>query len=278
MIQRQFPATRMRRLRQADWVRRLVGETSLSPSDLIWPVFVIEGENEKEAVASMPGVERLSIDLAVNAAKEAASLGIPVMALFPNTPAKHAAITDTKRSILTIWFAVPPAPSKTPCPILAFCAMSPSTLHGACHDGLMDGETILNDETVEVLVSQSLNQVAAGCDIIAPSDMMDGRIGAIRNELEKTGNQNTLIMAYSAKYASAFTSFPRGRRQWQSVTGDKKTYQMDPANALEAMQEIALDIEEGADMVMVKPGMPYRHCDTVQTRIRPADFRLSSVG
>ena len=259
MTQRQFPATRLRRLRQADWARRLVGETSLSPSDLIWPVFVIEGENEKQAVASMPSVERLSIDLAVNAAKEAASLGIPVMALFPNTPAEarsdngHEALNPDNlvcRATRAIKDAVPEIG------ILCDVALDPYTAHG--HDGLMDGDTILNDETVEVLVGQSLNQVAAGCDIIAPSDMMDGRIGAIRNELEKTGNQNTLIMAYSAKYASAFYGpFREAVGSGNRLTGDKKTYQMDPANALEAMQEIALDIEEGADMVMVKPGMPY---------------------
>ena len=259
MIQRQFPATRMRRLRQADWSRRLVSETSLSPSDLIWPVFVIEGENEKEAVAAMPGVERLSVDLAVTAAKEAASLGIPVMALFPNTPAdargddgQEALNPDNLvcRATRAIKDAVPEIG------ILCDVALDPYTAHG--HDGLMDGETILNDETVEVLVGQTLNQVTAGCDIIAPSDMMDGRIGAIRHELEKTGNKNTLIMAYSAKYASAFYGpFREAVGSGDRLRGDKKTYQMDPANALEAMQEIALDIEEGADMVMVKPGMPY---------------------
>ena len=259
MIQRQFPATRMRRLRQADWSRRLVSETSLSPSDLIWPVFVIEGENEKEAVAAMPGVERLSVDLAVTAAKEAASLGIPVMALFPNTPAdargddgQEALNPDNLvcRATRAIKDAVPEIG------ILCDVALDPYTAHG--HDGLMDGETILNDETVEVLVGQTLNQVTAGCDIIAPSDMMDGRIGAIRHELEKTGNKNTLIMAYSAKYASAFYGpFREAVGSGDRLKGDKKTYQMDPANALEALQEIALDIEEGADMVMVKPGMPY---------------------
>ena len=259
MTQRQFPATRMRRLRQADWSRRLVSEASLSPSDLIWPVFVIEGENEKEAVASMPGVERLSIDLAVKAAKEAASLGIPVMALFPNTPAE--ARSDDGQEALNPDNLVCRATSaiKEAVPeigILCDVALDPYTAHG--HDGLMDGETILNDETVEVLVGQTLNQVKAGCDIIAPSDMMDGRIGAIRNELAKTGNQNTLIMAYSAKYASAFYGpFREAVGSGDRLKGDKKTYQMDPGNALEALQEIALDIEEGADMVMVKPGMPY---------------------
>ena len=259
MTQRQFPATRMRRLRQADWSRRLVSETSLSPADLIWPVFVIEGENEKEAVGSMPGVERLSIDLAVKAAKEAASLGVPVMALFPNTPAE--ARSDDGQEALNPDNLVCRATSaiKEAVPeigILCDVALDPYTAHG--HDGLMDGEVILNDETVEVLVGQTLNQVAAGCDIIAPSDMMDGRIGAIRGALESSGHQDTLIMAYSAKYASAFYGpFREAVGSGDRLKGDKKTYQMDPANALEAMQEIALDIEEGADMVMVKPGMPY---------------------
>lgn len=259
MLKRQFPATRLRRLRQADWSRRLVSETSLSPSDLIWPVFVIEGESEKEAVTSMPGVERLSIDLAVKAAKEAAALGIPVIALFPNTPS--AARSDDGQEALNpdnlacratraIKDAVPEIG------ILCDVALDPYTAHG--HDGLMDGETILNDETIEVLVGQTLNQVNAGCDIIAPSDMMDGRIGAIRQELEASDHQNTLIMAYSAKYASAFYGpFREAVGSGGRLKGDKKTYQMDPANAQEALHEIALDIEEGADMVMVKPGMPY---------------------
>ena len=259
MLKRRFPATRLRRLRQADWSRRLVSETSLSPSDLIWPVFVIEGESEKEAVTSMPGVERLSIDLAVKAAKEAAALGIPVIALFPNTPS--AARSDDGQEALNpdnlvcratraIKDAVPEIG------ILCDVALDPYTAHG--HDGLMDGETILNDETIEVLVGQTLNQVNAGCDIIAPSDMMDGRIGAIRQELEASDHQNTLIMAYGAKYASAFYGpFREAVGSGGRLKGDKKTYQMDPANAQEALHEIALDIEEGADMVMVKPGMPY---------------------
>lgn len=259
MLKRQFPATRLRRLRQADWSRRLVSETILSPADLIWPVFVIEGEGQKEAVASMPGVERLSIDLAVKAAKEAASLGIPVMALFPNTPAEARSDDGQEalnpdnlvcRATRAIKDAVPDIG------ILCDVALDPYTAHG--HDGLMEGDVILNDETVEVLVGQTLNQVNAGCDIIAPSDMMDGRIGAIREELEAVGHQDTLIMAYSAKYASAFYGpFREAVGSGDRLKGDKKTYQMDPANSDEALQEIALDIEEGADMVMVKPGMPY---------------------
>ena len=256
---RTFPATRLRRLRQADWARRLVQETTLSPADLIWPLFVIEGDNQREPIAAMPGVERLSIDLAVEAAKQAAALGIPVIALFPNTPAEarsdngHEALNPDNlicRATRAIKQAVPEIG------ILCDVALDPYTAHG--HDGLMDGEVILNDETVEVLVGQSLNQVNAGCDIIAPSDMMDGRIAAIRAELEKTGHQDTLIMAYSAKYASAFYGpFREAVSSGGRLKGDKKTYQMDSANTDEALHEIALDIEEGADMVMVKPGMPY---------------------
>lgn len=259
MMSRSFPATRMRRLRRTDWSRRLVTENLLSVNDLIWPIFIIEGSNETEAVASMPGVERLSIDLAVNAAKQARDLGIPVIALFPNTPAEARSDDGQEalnpdnlvcRATRAIKDAVPEIG------ILCDVALDPYTAHG--HDGLLDGETILNDETIDVLVGQSLNQVAAGCDIIAPSDMMDGRIGAIRTELEKTDHTNTLIMAYSAKYASAFYGpFRDAVGSGDRLKGDKKTYQMDPANSDEALQEIALDIEEGADMVMVKPGMPY---------------------
>ena len=259
MMRRLFPATRMRRLRQTNWSRRLVTENMLSVNDLIWPIFIIEGENQTEPVASMPGVVRLSIDLAVDAAKQAATLGIPVIALFPNTP--DAARSDNGQEALNpdnlvcratraIKDAVPDIG------ILCDVALDPYTAHG--HDGLLDGETILNDETVEVLVGQALNQVAAGCDIIAPSDMMDGRIAAIRNELENIGQKDTLIMAYSAKYASAFYGpFRDAVGSGDRLKGDKKTYQMDPANSDEALQEIALDIEEGADMVMIKPGMPY---------------------
>ena len=259
MMKRQFPATRLRRPRQADWSRRLVAENGLSVNDLIWPLFVIEGDNEKEAVASMPGVERLSIDLAVKAAKDAAALGIPVIALFPNTPAEARSDDGQEalnpdnlicRATRAIKDAVPEIG------ILCDVALDPYTAHG--HDGLLDGETIVNDATVEVLVGQTLNQVNAGCDIIAPSDMMDGRIAAIRNELEKTGHTDTLIMAYSAKYASAFYGpFRDAVGSGDRLKGDKKTYQMDPANADEALHEIALDLDEGADMVMVKPGMPY---------------------
>jgi porphobilinogen synthase len=259
MINRQFPATRMRRLRQSDWSRRMVAETHLGVGDLIWPLFVIEGDNQRQAVASMLGVERLSIDLCVEAAKQAAALGIPALALFPNTPAEvrddqgsEAFNPDNLvcRATRAIKEAVPEIG------IMCDVALDPYTAHG--HDGLMDGDEILNDATIEALVKQSLNQVNAGCDIIAPSDMMDGRIGAIRAALESDQHTNTLIMAYSAKYASAFYGpFREAVGSGGRLRGDKKTYQMDAANSDEALHEIGLDISEGADMVMVKPGMPY---------------------
>ncbi len=260
-----YPALRMRRLRRHDWTRRLVAETTLSPADLIWPVFVIEGENKREAVCSMPGVERLSVDLVVTAAKEAFALGIPVIALFPQTPAAlknedgREAINENNlvcRAVRAIKKAVPEIG------VLCDVALDPYTSHG--HDGLLRDGDVHNDATLDMLVRQSLVQVAAGCDIIAPSDMMDGRIGAIRGALEKAGHHNTLLMAYAAKYASAFYGPFRdavGSAKSQSLqgleAGDKRTYQMDPSNGDEALREVALDIAEGADMVMVKPGMPY---------------------
>ena len=259
MTYRKFPETRMRRLRRTDWSRRLVRETVLSVDDLIWPLFVIDGKNTREPVASMPDVERLTVDLAVEAAREAADLGIPVIALFPNTPAHLRSADGAEafnadnlvcRATQAIKSAVPEIG------ILCDVALDPYTDHG--HDGLMSGDEILNDETVDALIRQTLNQVAAGCDIIAPSDMMDGRIGGIRTALETEDYTDTLIMAYSAKYASAFYGpFREAVGSSGRLKGDKRTYQMDPANSDEALQEIALDIEEGADMVMVKPGLPY---------------------
>lgn len=249
----------MRRLRRTDWSRRLVRENALSVDDLIWPIFIIDGDNQRQPVASMPDVERLSIDLAVEAADHAANLGIPVIALFPNTlpdlrsdDGAEAFNPDNLvcRATRAIKDAVPDIG------ILCDVALDPYTAHG--HDGLLDGDIILNDETVDALIRQTLTQVEAGCDIIAPSDMMDGRIGAIRAALESEGFQDTLIMAYSAKYASAFYGpFRDAVGSGGRLRGDKKTYQMDPANSDEAIHEIALDIAEGADMVMVKPGMPY---------------------
>jgi len=249
----------MRRLRRHDWTRRLVAENTLSPADFIWPVFVIEGENKREPVSSMPGVERLSVDLLVNAAKEAAALGIPVMALFPQTPSSlktedgREALNSGNlvcRAVRAIKQAVPQIG------VMCDVALDPYTSHG--HDGLLRDGDVHNDTTIEMLVRQSLVQVEAGCDIIAPSDMMDGRIGAIRAALEKAGHHNILLMAYAAKYASAFYGpFRDAVGSAKSLTGDKRTYQMDPANGDEALREVALDLAEGADMVMVKPGMPY---------------------
>jgi len=259
-----YPATRMRRLRRHDWTRRMVAENTLSPADFIWPIFLIDGEKKREAIASMPGVERLSIDQAVIAAEEAARLGIPVIALFPSTDPSlksedgREAVNANNlvcRAVRAIKKAVPEIG------ILCDVALDPYTSHG--HDGLIRDGDVHNDSTLEVLVRQALVQTEAGADIIAPSDMMDGRVGAIRAALESGGHHNTLIMAYAAKYASAFYGPFRdalGTSQVKSTglkAGDKRTYQMDPANGDEALREVALDLDEGADMVMVKPGMPY---------------------
>ncbi|HVZ90747.1 MAG TPA: porphobilinogen synthase [Rhizomicrobium sp.] len=259
MTQPSFPATRMRRIRRHDWSRRLVAEATLSPADFIWPLFVIEGERKREPVKSMPGVDRLSIDLAVDAAKEAAALGIPAIALFPQTDprlksedGREALNPDNLvcRAVRAIKAAVPEIG------VLCDVALDPYTTHG--HDGVLIDGYVANDETVEILVRQALEEARAGCDIVAPSDMMDGRIGAIRKALEDGGFKNTMIMAYAAKYASAFYGpFRDAVGSAKALTGDKRAYQMDPANSDEALREVALDIAEGADMVMVKPGMPY---------------------
>lgn len=254
-----FPATRLRRNRKADWSRRLVSENSLSANDLIWPLFLIDGKNKREAIPSMPGVDRLSVDETVRAAEEAVSLGIPVIALFPHTPMEKrdplgSLATDPDNLVCQATRAI----KKTFPQIGVLCdaALDPFTSHG--HDGVMEGERILNDKTVEILIRQSLIQVEAGCDIIAPSDMMDGRVGAIRTALENAGHTDTQIMSYAAKYASAFYGpFRDAIGSSGALKGDKRTYQMDPANGDEALREVALDIAEGADMVMVKPGMPY---------------------
>jgi porphobilinogen synthase len=254
-----YPQTRMRRLRRHDWTRRLVAENALSPADLIWPIFVIEGENIREPIAAMPGVERLSIDLMVAAAKDAAALGIPAIALFPRIdPAKKS--DDGReaanpgnlicRAVRALKKAVPEMG------VLCDVALDPFTSHG--HDGVIVDGDVHNDQTIATLVRQALAQVEAGCDIIAPSDMMDGRVGAIRAALEQAGHHNILIMAYAAKYASAFYGpFREALGSAKSLVGDKRTYQMDPANGDEALREVALDLAEGADLVMVKPGMPY---------------------
>jgi porphobilinogen synthase len=254
-----YPATRMRRNRRTGWSRRLVAENVLTPADLIWPMFVVEGKGVRAPVASMPGVDRISVDLAVAAAEEALQLGIPVIALFPYTDPTLR--TDDGREAFNgnnLVCRATRAIRKAGLDIgvLLDVALDPYTSHG--HDGLMRGGEILNDESVAALVQQALVQADAGCDVIAPSDMMDGRIGAIRKALEANGHSNVQIMAYAAKYASAFYGpFRDAVGSSATLTGDKRTYQMDPANSDEALREVALDIAEGADMVMVKPGMPY---------------------
>ena len=254
-----FPATRMRRNRATDWSRRLVRENTLSTDDLIWPLFVMEGRGERMSVPSMPGVERLSIDHALQAAEEARTLGIPVLALFPATD--PALKTEDGREALNpeniVCRAVRAIKKAVPeIGLMCDVALDPYTSHG--HDGLMEGDIVANDPSLAVLVRQALLQREAGCDILAPSDMMDGRIGAIRQALEAKGDHNAQIMAYAAKYASAFYGpFREAVGSKTALKGDKRTYQMDPGNGDEALREVGLDLAEGADMVMVKPGMPY---------------------
>jgi porphobilinogen synthase len=254
-----YPQTRMRRLRRHDWTRRLVAENTLTPADLIWPVFIIEGERTREPISSMPGVERLSLDLLVEAAREAAALGIPAIALFPriDPSLKTEDGREATHANNLVCRAVRALKKNVPeMGVLCDVALDPFTSHG--HDGVLKDGNVHNDETIAMLVKQALVQVEAGCDIIAPSDMMDGRVGAIRAALEKAGHPDILIMAYAAKYASAFYGpFREALGSAKALTGDKRTYQMDPANGDEALREVALDIAEGADMVMVKPGMPY---------------------
>lgn len=255
-----YPALRLRRTRTAPWTRRMHAETVLTPADLIWPLFITEGEGVEEPIASLPGVSRWSIDAIVTLARDAAALGIPCLALFPNTPAdlrsedgREALNPDNLmcRAIRAIKDAVPDIG------VLTDVALDPYTAHG--HDGLVDADGyVLNDQTSEILVGQALNQARAGADIIAPSDMMDGRVGLIREALEDEGHHNVQIMAYAAKYASAFYGpFRDAVGSRGLLKGDKKTYQMDPANAEEALREVQLDLDEGADSVMVKPGLPY---------------------
>ena len=254
-----YPALRMRRTRTAPWTRALHAETVLTPSDLIWPMFVTQGDDE-EPVASLPGVSRWPIAGIVERAREARDLGIPCIALFPNTPSElrsedgaEAANPDNLmcRTIRALKDAVPEVG------VLTDVALDPYTSHG--HDGLIDeAGYVMNDATSEVLVRQALAQAQAGADIIAPSDMMDGRVGAIREALESEGHANVQIMAYAAKYASAFYGpFRDAVGSRGLLAGDKKTYQMDPANREEALREVELDLAEGADSVMVKPGLPY---------------------
>jgi porphobilinogen synthase len=259
-----YPALRLRRLRQADWVRRLVRETVLTPADLIWSMVVHEGEGEVP-VAAMPGISRLSVKGCAAAAKQARALGIPAIAVFPHIDGakKDAAGSNAADPNGLIANAVKAMKDAAPeVGVMCDVALDPFTDHG--HDGLIENGRILNDPTIEALVAQGIMQAQAGCDILAPSDMMDGRVGALRQALEAEGLQDVMIMSYAAKYASAFygpyrEAIGSGKLGAGSVEnpGDKKTYQMDSANHAEALREVALDIAEGADMVMVKPGMPY---------------------
>ncbi|MDF1528495.1 MAG: porphobilinogen synthase [Sedimenticola sp.] len=256
-----YPAARPRRMRRDDFSRRLMRESHLTPADFIYPVFVLEGSGEREPVTSMPGVERMSIDLLVKEAKAAAALGIPAMALFPVTPQSAKSLDAAEafnpdglaqRAVRALKDAVPDLG------VITDVALDPFTTHG--QDGLLDASGyVMNDETVKVLVKQAVSHAQAGADVVAPSDMMDGRIGEVRNALESAGHIHTRILAYSAKYASSF--YGPFRDAVGSAAnlggGNKYTYQMDPANSDEALREVELDLNEGADMVMVKPGMPY---------------------
>ncbi|MDE1972940.1 MAG: porphobilinogen synthase [Hyphomicrobiales bacterium] len=252
-------AVRPRRNRRAEWSRRMVREHVLSTDDLIWPLFVVDGTDVRTPVASMPDVERLSVNQAVRAAERAAKLNIPCLALFPYTdPSKRDNDgTEALNADNLVCRAVRAIKKEVPdIGVLCDVALDPYTSHG--HDGLLRDGVILNDETVTVLVRQAVIQAEAGCDIIAPSDMMDGRVGAIRSGLDQKGFGDVQIMAYAAKYASAFYGpFRDAVGSSATLTGDKRTYQMDPANTDEALREVELDIAEGADMVMVKPGLPY---------------------
>ena len=256
-----YPFTRMRRMRRDDFSRRLMRETIVTPDDFIYPVFVLEGEGNREPVESMPGVERMSIDLLVKEAKQVASLGIPAMALFPVTPLEAKSLDAreafnpnglAQRAVRALKDAVPELG------IMTDVALDPFTTHG--QDGLIDDEGyVMNDETVEVLVKQAVSHADAGADIVGPSDMMDGRVGDIRDALEHEGHIHTRILSYSAKYASSYYGPFRDAvgSAGNLGKGNKFTYQQDPANSDEALREVAMDLTEGADMVMVKPGMPY---------------------
>jgi porphobilinogen synthase len=258
-----YPSIRMRRNRRDAWTRRLVAENTLSVDDLIWPIFVIEGTNEERAIASMPGQLRVTVDRVAKHVEEAAKLGIPAIAIFPATPpsAKDAEGTEALNPSNLICRAARELKRAYPeIGLVGDVALDPYTDHG--HDGVIretrTGDYVHNDDSVAVLVRQALNQAEAGIDCIAPSDMMDGRIGAIRQALDAQGFIDTRIMSYAAKYASAFYGpFRDALGSGKALRGDKKTYQMDPANSDEALREVALDLAEGADMVMVKPGMPY---------------------
>jgi porphobilinogen synthase len=280
-VQAPFPASRPRRLRASAALRDLVAETRLSPADLIWPVFVRDGDGIEEPVASMPGVMRRSVDRVVEAAREAADLGIPVICLFPYTGAEHRTADCAEawnpdnlsnRATRAIKAAVPGIA------VMTDVALDPYSDTG--HDGFVEEGRIVNDATVEALVKQALSQAEAGADIIGPSDMMDGRIGAIRAALEAAGHTDVTIMSYAAKYASAFYGpFRDAVGASTALKGDKKTYQMDPANTDEALRMVARDLSEGADMVMVKPGMPYLDiCRRVKAELGAPTFAYQVSG
>ncbi len=280
-IQAPYPATRLRRLRASAGRRALIRENLLSVEDLIWPLFVVEGTGERQAIASMPGVERRSIDLLVEAAREARDLGIPAICLFPYTdPALKTEACEeawnpdnlSNRALRAIKEAVPELV------VMTDVALDPYNANG--HDGIVRNGEIVNDETVEALVRMALAQAEAGADILGPSDMMDGRIGAIRTALEAEGHHNVAIMSYAAKYASAFYGpFRDAVGASGALKGDKKTYQMDPANSDEALRLVARDLGEGADMVMVKPGMPYLDiCRRVKDRFGAPTFAYQVSG
>ena len=257
----QFPATRLRRTRSSAWSRALHREVVLTPADLIWPLFVTDGSGVEEPIGSLPGVLRWSVDLVVARAREAVALGIPCVALFPHTQSDRRSEDGREAlnpdNLMCRAIAAIKAACGDQLGVLTDVALDPYTSHG--QDGLVDSNGyVANDATVEVLIGQSLNQAAAGADVIAPSDMMDGRIGAIRAALEDAGHHNVQIMSYAAKYASAFYGpFRDAVGSKGLLKGDKKTYQMDPGNAEEALREVELDLAEGADSVMVKPGLPY---------------------
>lgn len=256
---RSFPATRLRRNRTNDSIRRLVAENAVTASDFIWPLFVVAGNNVRDEVSTMPGVYRQSVDQLEKEADRAVELGIPALALFPNTDPslKNPTGTEALNSDNLVCQAVRAIRKNHP-DLMLICdvALDPYTDHG--HDGVLDGDVIMNDETVDLLVKQALILADNGCDTVAPSDMMDGRIGAIRTALEKNGFRNTRICSYAAKYASCFYGpFREAVGSQAALRGDKRSYQMDPANSDEALHEVALDIQDGADLVMVKPGLPY---------------------
>lgn len=276
-----FPLSRPRRLRQSDWMRSLVGENALTAADFIWPMFICEGTDVEEPIASMPGVNRMSVDRAIIAANEAANLGIPAVALFPSTPdaLKTASCDEALNPDNLVNTATRAIKASVPdIGIMLDVALDPYNSDG--HDGIVRDGVVQNDESLMVLEQQALVQAAAGADILGPSDMMDGRIGVIRRALEGNDFQNVSIMAYSAKYASAFYGpFRDAVGASGALKGDKKTYQMDPANSDEAMRMIARDLEEGADMVMVKPGQPYLDiCRRVSTEFGAPTFAYQVSG